>query len=690
MKVKTGTWEVRPEGGQPPQQHLTSVFGNPSTSNYWTASRFGLYKYRFQAKEASRDVKTTIVLRKGGYLLQFFVTLLTAVQLINPRSIFRTVLSLLVFTVLTYYLFNPPHHPLLRRDGTLIAESTKPYAVLLLAAAFLLSWSTFRATYPAAFVDRFALPVLVLLLGFSYSVDLLPFIESPPRARIFMIPMAMLTWTVLPLACYVIFQYFPGRWVLRGEIIEQQLSEIESTQMKLNILRKIAGEQGVRSVVELYLPDISAVMGVLGVVSLMLIICFFCHCQRIAEGIRAIRPQPLESNRLTRGFLGLYSFSYLWVLVAAVPAVAVIVYGITGAFPINPDQFFYTDFYARQPIHVDLSYANQTHTATQTQTATHVETGTYTKTATHTQTTTSTRNVTFSANVTHSTSSYELIKSGYAGLDSVFTRVGLPLSHLLSISFYVFLLWPLVFLVGGLGISLCSSGLTWLYHLVFGKWKKVETACGTLSVVVIPPNPLLAWYFDEYTQPATARPGTVLPGMKYCVVLSERVYKELRADPLEALLLHEIFHIRNHDLRVHLLATILSVGFGGQNALLAFRDYSQIERDADDFAKAHVGTRSVVYAINSMKNMQVGTLEQSLSGGTHPNFVPLLIRSKSLENDTDERAAGSHKTTLLQRAVSVFLTPYRLMFGDLVTRTAHLPAHERIARLWETSPENQP
>lgn len=87
------------------------------------------------------------------------------------------------------------------------------------------------------------------------------------------------------------------------------------------------------------------------------------------------------------------------------------------------------------------------------------------------------------------------------------------------------------------------------------------------------------------------------------ILVSRTVIENLNDDELEAVLRHEEYHIINRDLLANIAASILSVGFGGRNTLLAFYGYPGIEESADKYAVEKTDKQTMLNANKKMYKM---------------------------------------------------------------------------------------
>lgn len=153
---------------------------------------------------------------------------------------------------------------------------------------------------------------------------------------------------------------------------------------------------------------------------------------------------------------------------------------------------------------------------------------------------------------------------------------------------------------------------------------------------------------------------------------------------IQAVLAHEVYHLRNREVVVNFLSSIFSLAvFGGKNALLAFYDYPRIEEEADRYAAEKFGSEPLQDALRKIEYLQAQEISESrieqILG--FPGFIG--SRLKSEEKDTDD---SQEDTTLVQRVLADFLAPYSLFYGTVLFDQAHRSIDERIERISDSTP----
>ncbi len=151
------------------------------------------------------------------------------------------------------------------------------------------------------------------------------------------------------------------------------------------------------------------------------------------------------------------------------------------------------------------------------------------------------------------------------------------------------------------------------------------------------------------TDGIVAHPFRTLTGNN-AILLSRGVIDELDEDELEAVIAHELYHLRNRDLSRNAVASVFGLLVGGRNALVAVYDYPKIEREADEYAVSQVGADALVRALRRLDSMR------SLSAA-RPGVVG------------DYDGGGWW----------LISAPYQVLFGSVLLENAHASIDERVA-----------
>lgn len=183
------------------------------------------------------------------------------------------------------------------------------------------------------------------------------------------------------------------------------------------------------------------------------------------------------------------------------------------------------------------------------------------------------------------------------------------------------------------------------------------------------------------------RPFWIWFGLRRYVCLTQGVVTGLDPEPLAAAIRHEEYHLEHRDHPI--LAALLSLGVGGQNALLAFYDYPRIERAADRHAAATRGSRPTRLAIQRLYDLKVradvdGRLPSPAAGFVaSPDEEQLSRTITELYSRAKQLAtSGSDPWNGIRRGFARFdhiaEAPQRLFFGAVLKESAHLSLDERL------------
>lgn len=266
--------------------------------------------------------------------------------------------------------------------------------------------------------------------------------------------------------------------------------------------------------------------------------------------------------------------------------------------------------------------------------------------------------------IAENTETTEIYTTIYENLDQVFAGVPVVPARAFSVGFVAMLFAPMFVLLVG-----------WLYHL-YSSLKATLTLFRNGTVIdvdfdVLPADVDVLLVDSDLPM---VQPVSVLLGWREYVAISRVVYESLTDEQLEAVVAHEVYHLRNRDLVVNTVAGVASVGaFGGLNALLAFYDYPRIEAEADEYAAEHVGVEPLVGALRRMEQLrQRDKIDK--------NVTEFQRESPQFINPIQEWSRSLHR---IIRPVRSF---YQLFYGRVLVDQAHQPIDDRIARvLWRSS-----
>ncbi len=147
------------------------------------------------------------------------------------------------------------------------------------------------------------------------------------------------------------------------------------------------------------------------------------------------------------------------------------------------------------------------------------------------------------------------------------------------------------------------------------------------------------------------------------VVVSDRLAADLDPEELAAVCAHEAHHVRSRGRATGLSLSVVSVLFGGRNAVLVLLDYAAVERAADRRAASVAGVDATVRALR-----RVEAIAATAAAGPR-GLTPGVGAARP---DGDGALAGVGAT---------LAAPYRLLFGGVVLDRAHGSVDERVAAL---------
>jgi hypothetical protein len=187
------------------------------------------------------------------------------------------------------------------------------------------------------------------------------------------------------------------------------------------------------------------------------------------------------------------------------------------------------------------------------------------------------------------------------------------------------------------------------------------------------------------------RPFWMWFGLRRYVCITQRVATELDPEHLAAAIRHEEYHLDNRDHPV--VAALLSLGVGGQNALLAFYDYPRLEREADRHAAATRGYTTTLRAIHRLYDLKqrsdaTGRLPSPAAGFVATPDEKQFHRTLADAYRRGKRRAASRGSQLwhgvrrgLVRLNYISGSPERLFFGSVLKESAHYSLDERLEAL---------
>lgn len=154
------------------------------------------------------------------------------------------------------------------------------------------------------------------------------------------------------------------------------------------------------------------------------------------------------------------------------------------------------------------------------------------------------------------------------------------------------------------------------------------------------------------------------------VTITDKAIAELEEDELEALIAHEVWHIKAHSRLTTLVAVASTWTFYGKGFLMATMNVRAMEHSADDFSLEWLqvsGHREPAVAVRRM-------LEKVRVYGSLARYVE-SSRSRSPPAGAPARPQRLHDLAMSLRLL------YKLYFGDAVLSYLHPAIDERIGRL---------
>ena len=267
-------------------------------------------------------------------------------------------------------------------------------------------------------------------------------------------------------------------------------------------------------------------------------------------------------------------------------------------------------------------------------------------------------------------SGIELFAGVFANLDSVFEVLPWVAPRTGSVLFFGVVFLPTIFLIGIWILHLCLNLGYKLYLLWAAEPVDVDIDGGEdVSIVSLD------------TGKPVIKPVTMFFGLKRMIVVDESVLNKLDQDrnELQALLAHELYHLRNREQLVNILSSILAIGFiGGKNAVLSFYNYPDIEQRADDDAAGKYGAEALQVALRKVKSLQSNKAVSSLIS---PTAYPGLVRSQSEETKQNQSKEENPTLDWLQGVMKDFAAPYQLFYGSVLFDEAHQQIDDRIDRI---------
>jgi hypothetical protein len=543
-----------------------------------------------------------------------------------------------LFGALLFYLFPllngfPGGVSDLREIGEIVDRKSTAIYSLLGAVPLTISWLLLRGLYPVLLVDIVGLGSLALFLIYCYSRNAVPGVDSPINAEVFIIPISAVFWCGLPVLLMSVFVFLPG-WLAFYVDAAYQSTEPAISSSSYEIL--LASKDSILAL------STQLVIYIGGMAIIGMFVVFHTSAWSTLVRLESIDFRQGVSDHVRGILLGTHVLSFVLIGVGLVSAIALIGSSIFGRLPGYGTGLLFGEILNSKPIVYDSGS---------------VESVRVEKSPTVQEL--------FGRSLEATANYIELTPlGGYLG------------GGLGGAVFYLTMLVPLVVLLWiALSVPL-ELGLRKPWRLRGGEWKEFdfENLESDLSIYVVPDRGRPVFSLSSY-----------FLGWKPFIVVSEDVVEELTegtigenygVEALEAMVAHEQYHVDNSDLYAEMLASLLSVGFGGRNSLLSFYDYSKAEEKADEFAKKVVGAKPLMIAIDKMDEIQNESTSPGLGGA--PSFGP--FRDSDMTGlDVEDVGGRLRRYTYLLIVIS--RSPRMLYASDLLNRSAHLSVEERIDRI---------
>jgi Zn-dependent protease with chaperone function len=164
----------------------------------------------------------------------------------------------------------------------------------------------------------------------------------------------------------------------------------------------------------------------------------------------------------------------------------------------------------------------------------------------------------------------------------------------------------------------------------------------------------------------TATVLNVFP-MRRALRISKGILQSLSVDELDAVLAHEIWHLRSHSLRFSLLDSLSKWTLFGKGFLALALDTSEMEHKADKFSVTYLGTKGIG------RDALISALEKILIINS---LLKHLAPSSSLQ--AIAQAISKNRPVDIRTAAALF---YEMYFGDIILSYVHPTIDERIERI---------
>lgn len=649
MRISRRVWSPENTFNETVESKLTGSFGEPDEEGdllKWSQKKLlGLHRQEIVFNTGECEVTVSTEANRFLYFLVVGLLLVFSALLLSSNfglGGIRMIFLFLIYAGVSYWLFTSGRIECLEEFAILSEQEDNSLPFLLMGSGLLLMWYKFQILYPTGLVSRFMILIFIIFLGYSLSYNLVPFVSVRPGLRILATPVTALFWLMIPPILFVVFAFQPAYLYLRSNFHQSIFQNMTLTRYNASIITDMYGNIPSIEAIDLLVAQRSLEFFMIMILLIILVLVLMAvQARRQLSSFNSINVARFESSKVRSAAFAAFFTSNIAVLVTVIPAAAVLFYGVFEDFPFSGIDLLYTQAFTYQPLEFQIETVRFVNNTSVTEPVMIEE--------------------------SRQIQPEELVAASYEVLDTAFRNSGFLPPRVLSISFFGFLFAPQILL-----------GNYWLYSLYsgirekFGLLLKAEQLERDSEVV---PEEIQVLVIEEEQASVLVNPMSLLFGWRNYIIINKSVEKKLTPDELDAVLAHEVYHINNQDLKVNAAAKIVSLGFGGFNALLTFYDYPRIEEEADDYARNKMGATATIVAIDKMD-----ILAQRFSGKTIPGLSPGFVDSPEFIQSGWDSLSG------IRAALDEYSSsPYKLLFGKVILHTAHLEPRERIARIRQNS-----
>lgn len=640
--MRREVWSVSPGLGRSPQQVLEETFGLPEfkqNHSVWDkTARFETARYELthlgdgEVRVVSRPTwfGGLFVMLFAGLPLLFLFSLESGVNMGLTSFVYElAVLAASTLSVFAVSTVLPSSHPEIRGIAQLQHYNRSALLPALCLPVLVLSWLKLSALQGHFLFALLGVGFFVSLIGYFVAVGAVPFVSVPVRLHSLRIPFSVIIWLLVGIILTVHLLFAPGRQVMYYEVIFDFYSQFPPSMWPSGALKDLGLQRGGQLVFYPVIRSIgSTYVGTYPLVCIVFYVVFHLHCWGEISAVGRLDLGGGGSVSFRRLLFPAYVVSGLVMLSAVVLLVFVVSFGFLGEVPVSDQALDFGQSRASETF--SLSYESEE------------------------------RDVEVSKNP----SSLELVRTSFSAFESAdspgdgFREGDWRPASIDTMLMFGMALWPVYLIIVG-----------WMLQLVFGQVNKYwliligESVDREFRHLEDPPEVVVVDSDQVMVKPLSA-----FLGLRKFVVVSRPVTEKLGGKELEAVVAHESYHIENHDLLLEFLSSVLSPVFVGQNSVMAFYDYSQIEVEADDKAVDVVDERSTMVAITKLESLAVDR------GGR--------VLFEDVSNHLEGEANSLMTVVRLQRRVAqVMYAPMTLLYSNILNDSAHLSAKERCERI---------